>query len=155
MPFLALLGPLFSGWFKTIGNVLANIPPLVWYILGGILALLLAWHVHTGWARVADKASFNAGYNADFKRADARERVFRASIAELEKDLADKNAESEARAKAYSDAAASVAVDQKRLDALARADAGRRGTLEGIRDGAAAKPACKVPDALTEALGGL
>lgn len=145
----------FLGIGKAIKGFLASLPWQAYAALSALIAALLLWHAHTVAEHKAAAANFNAGYNVDFKRADARERVFRVSIAELEKDLADKNAESEARAKAYSDAAASVAVDQKRLDALAKADAGRRGTLEGIRDGAAAKPACKVPDALTEALGGL
>jgi hypothetical protein len=158
MGFLA--SPVFklSGIGSGIAAFLKSIPPKVWIAIGIVLAILFAWHVHTGW----EKANWNAGFNSGFATEKARLDQARAanviqaaSIAELERDLAAKNAESDARAKALADSKAASDADQARLAALRKADAGKDETLRGIRDGALAKPTCKVPDALTAQLGGL
>lgn len=158
MPFLSIIGALFSGLFKKVLAIAANIPPKVWYAIGAVIAALLLWHVHTGFEKVAAKASWNQGFNAVWSRYDAevkKNRINLASIAELERDLAAKNHESDLRAKALADSIAASNADQARFAALRKADASKDETLKGIRDGALAKPTCKVPPALTDHLGGL
>lgn len=92
MPFLALIPALLGGWLKTALGFLASLPWQAYAALAALIAALLLWHAHTVAEHKAAAANFNAGYNADFKRADARERVFRASIAELTAALDDQSA---------------------------------------------------------------
>lgn len=158
MPFLSIIGALFSGLFKKVLAIAANIPPKVWYAIGAVVALLVLWHIHTGWEKANWNAGYNAGFNVQQKRLDrarADNAIQRASIAEMERNLAAKNAESDARAKALADSIAASNADQARFAALRKADASKDETLKGIRDGALAKPTCKVPPALIDQLGGL
>lgn len=149
---------LLGGWIKSAVSFAQAIPPKVWYALAIIAAVLLLWHIHSVKERAAYNAAFNAGFaaekvNTDLARADNA--IQRASIAQLEGIVRDKNAESDARALALSGSRVQDATDVSKADAAQKADASRKGTLEGIRDGAALKPTCKVPDALTASLGGL
>lgn len=153
-----MIGLFFGGLFKSITGVLANIPPKVWMALGVVLALLLAWHIHSGWEKASGKTYWNQGFNSVWPRYDAevkKNAINLASIKELEADLAAKNAESDARAKALADSKAASDADQIRFAALRKADANKDETLKGIRDGALAKPTCRVPPVLTDQLGGL
>lgn len=149
---------LLGGWLKSALAFARTIPPKVWYALAVIAAALLLWHIHAGWTKRAHDVAYAAGVAAEkvnTDRALAANAIQRTSIADLEAIIRAKNAETDARARALADSKAQDATDVGKADAAQKADANRRGTLEGIRDGAALKPACKVPDALLASLEGL
>lgn len=139
------------GWLKLI-------PKPVWYALGIIAALLLLWRVHAGWERAAYNTAYNAGVAKQKVQTDAeiaKNAVNLASINTLQTALAEKNAESEARAKAYADVKASDAATIADLDKRQKADASRLETLQRLARDLPDNPQCRVPAALAANLDGL
>jgi|SRR5882672_2099925 len=147
------MGIIFSilGFGKSIGAFLGKIPWQGYASAAGILALLFAWHIHSGWEKRAYNDAFNAGWTKQKVYTDINLR----SIGTLQQALADKSRESDKRASDLAASKAQDAADVKAADVAQKADASRRGLLAGIRDGAALKPSCRVPDALSKALDGL
>lgn len=139
------------GWLKLV-------PKPAWYALGLVAALLLVWHVHTGWERKAYNDAFNAGWTKQKVQTDAeiaKNAINVASIDTLQTALADKNAESLARAKAYADAKAADASTIAEMDRRAKADSSRLETLQRLAKDLPDNPQCRVPAALLANLDGL
>jgi hypothetical protein len=87
--------------------------------------------------------------------ANAKLSISNASIATLQAALDSKNAESEARAKAYADSKAADAKTIADMDARQKADASRLDTLKRLAVSLPTNPACKAPAALLANLEGL
>lgn len=87
--------------------------------------------------------------------ANAKLSISNASIDTLTGALDAKNAESEARAKAYTDAQAANAATIADLDKRYASTKASRDALQAIAKVATANPSCKVPMALSGALEGL
>jgi hypothetical protein len=87
--------------------------------------------------------------------AESKLAVSNASINTLTTALNDKNAESEARARAYSDTKAADAQTIATMDARAKADASRLDTLRRLSRDLPDNPVCRVPAALAANLEGL
>lgn len=134
------------------------VPKPVWYALGIVAALLMLWRVHSGWERAAYDAAYNAGVAKQKVLTDAEVRknaINLASINTLQTALADKNAESEARAKAFADAKAADAATIADMDKRQKADASRLETLQRLARDLPENPACRVPPALSAQTEGL
>lgn len=134
------------------------VPKPAWYALGILAALLMLWHIHSGWERKAYNDAYNAGWAKQKVLTDAevqKNAVNLASINTLQSALADKNAESEARAKAFADAKAADAATLAEMDKRQKADASRLETLQRLARDLPENPQCKVPAALRAQLEGL
>lgn len=134
--------------------------PLKWLVDVGIILAMLAglWALHGHWERAAYNAAYNAGVAKQKVQTDAEIRknaVNLASINTLTTALADKNAESLARAKAYTDAKAADAATIADMDKRAKADASRLETLQRLARDLPDNPACRVPAALSAQTEGL
>lgn len=152
---LGIIGALFSGWIGKALSFLKSLPWQAYAIIGVVLALLFLWHYHGVQERAAYRRAYNAGFNGEWRKAQAREKIWRTSIDTLSAALAQKNAESDIRAKQFADIIDKDRADTARLAALDRANSGLRASLASIRDHAAANPTCKVPPDLAKALSGL
>jgi hypothetical protein len=144
-----VLGALGIG--KAILGFLKSLPWWIYAIIGGILALLFAWHVHTG--KVKD--AYNAAYNKGWSVEHANHEITLRSLDHVMALLAAKNAESDARAKAYADAKAADARTVAEMDRRYRGTAGRVASLEAIARVPGGSVQCKAPRAVTDALEGL
>ena len=121
-----------------------------WREIGiGLLLAVIAFMAFRADAISAERDAAVARGDAEV----AKHSVTRASLDRVKAALDDKNRESEARAKAYADSKAGNDADQRRLDAVAKADESRIAFLRGL----AASPSadCTTPPALAEALKGL
>lgn len=146
------------GFALSALGYLKLVPKPVWYALGIVAALLLLWRVHAGWERAAYDAAFNAGVAKQKALTDAEVRknaVNLASINTLTTALREKNAESDARAKAFADAKAADAATIADMDKRQKADASRLETLQRLARDLPENPACRVPAALSAQLEGL
>lgn len=155
---LSFIGALFSGIISKALTFLRGLSWQVWAIIGGVLAALLLWHLHAGWEKSARDTAYAAGVTAQKVLTDreiAKNRINLASIDTLSKTLAEKNHESDIRAKQFADIIDKDRADTARLAALDRANSGLRASLASIRDHATANPTCKVPPDLAKALSGL
>jgi len=134
------------------------VPKPVWYALGIVAGLLLLWHVHSGLERKAYDDAYNAGWTTQKVQTDAEIRknaINLASIGTLQTALADKNAESEVRAKAFADAKAADAATRADMDKRQKADASRLETLQRLAKDLPTNPQCVAPAALLDNLDGL
>lgn len=151
-----LLG--FLGIGKTVLGFLKSLPWQVYAILGGILALLFLWHVHTGWEKDAYNAAFNAGWNKQKVLTDAeiaKNTINLRSIGKLTQAIADQNADVQRRAKAFDDSKAANAATIADMDRRAVSSDARRSRLEAIARAPGGNEACRAPKALTDSLEGL
>lgn len=104
--------------FGQIGSVFKAIPRWVWIVLGIVLALLLAWHVHTGWEKSAHASAVAEGVAAEKINTDAeiaKNAIQRVTIDNLIDQIGKQNAaidalnaDSNARVKAGADALAAA-----------------------------------------------
>jgi hypothetical protein len=122
-------------------------------MVAGILALgVWVWRVDGLRAQhLADLHTAQAQFTAESNA----HRVTLASLAQCQSTLAEKSAESDARAKAYSDAQAQDQANTKANDAKQRATDGQRAALEAIAKVPGGSVPCKVPGALAASLKGL
>lgn len=139
---IALAWTFLSGGVSRLFAALAKLP---WYVLAiGALALLLAFsHMDARhWRKVADnRAAQIAALNTALATSNA-------SIKTLEAALAAKNAETEARAKAYAQTKRDYTDMLKAADARQKATAGRVSALLALAKEAEAKGACRIPAGL-------
>lgn len=150
-----MLGLLFSGIFSKVTSFLAKVPWQIWAILGAVMALLFAWHVHTNAEKAAAKVNFNTGFNRAWAQQEQKLDIQRRSIAEMRRNLDAKNAESDARAKALADSRATDAQNVAAADARQKADRSRIQTLQALAKDLPVNPACRAPAAVTSLLDGL
>jgi len=139
------------GWLKLV-------PKPVWYALGIVAALLMLWHMHSGWEKDSYNAAYNAGWEKQKVQTDNEVRkntINLTSIGKLTAALNDKNAESEARAKAFADVKTQDAATIADMDKRAKADASRLETLRKLAADLPDQPGCRVPAALSANLEGL
>lgn len=142
---------------KALGY-LKLVPKPVWYALCILAALLILWHIHSGWERKAYNDAYNAGWAKQKVLTDRevqKNAVNLASINTLQSALADKNAESEARAKAFADAKAADAATLAEMDRRQKANASRLETLQRLARDLPENPSCRAPAALLANLEGL
>ena len=131
--------------------ILRHLPAVIGGVvaLGLVMALLATRHtlakrtdaLHTEQAAVANEQAKNAITTASLNQALAT--------------IDAKNAETDARAKAYADSKATDAAQIAKLDAAQKADRSRIETLRALARDLPANPACRVPAALTANLEGL
>lgn len=151
----SIIGLFFSGIIGKAMAFLKALPWQVWAILGVVLALLFAWHVHTNAEKAAYNSAFNAGFAVERARAEKVFAIQRESIAEMRRNLDAKNAESDARAKALADSKATDAQNVATADARQKADRGRIQTLQALAKDLPVNPACRAPAAVVTNLEGL
>lgn len=147
MPFI----PSALGYLKLV-------PKPVWYALGIVAALLMLWRAHAGWERAAYNDAFKAGVAKQKVLTDAevqKNAANLASINTLQTALADKNAESERRAKQYADAKAEDTATVAEMNKRQKADASRIETLQRLARDLPENPSCRVPAALAAQIEGL
>lgn len=113
------------------------------------IAFLFARSDARHWHNLSDQ------YQAAEKLANDKLAISNASIDTLTAALNDKNAESEARAKAYADSKAEDAATLAEMEARRKQDASRIATLQGLAKDLPDNPNCKAPAALLENLKGL
>lgn len=131
--------------------LLANWKLLLGGLVAGFLGITLMITQHKLHNRTNERDKAIAAYQLEV----AKNAVQRASITEMQHNLDAKNAESDARAKAFADARAADQKDIARLDALNRANAPRIAALQSIVGSAGHDPACKAPAVLLSSLEGL
>jgi hypothetical protein len=76
-------------WFigpKAILGFLKAIPWQVWACLGVIGALLLLWHIHSGWEQTARKEAFNKGFNVEWRHHQADIKAWKTASIKAEAD---------------------------------------------------------------------
>lgn len=126
-------------------------------IAGSLAAVTVALGVMLLIAR-HDAAHFKKLYEAQTEAtasANTKLAISNASIGTLQAALDSKNAESDARAKAYTDAKAADAATIADMDKRARADSSRLETLRRLARDLPENPACRVPAALSAQTEGL
>lgn len=122
---------------------------------GGAVALVLVVMLMIAKADARHWQKLDTLHSAQRDAEIAKNAVNLESITRLTDALDDKNAESEARARAYSDTRAADAQTIADLDKRYASTRASRDALQAIAKVAAANPSCKVPMALGGALEGL
>jgi len=134
-----------------------GLPRIQSIVAGGLLAIIIgltvALFIANGNARHWQK--LDVLHSAQRDTEIAKNAVNLESITRLSGALDAKNAESEARAKAYADVKASDAATIADLDKRQKADASRLETLQRLARDLPDNPACRVPAALSAQTGGL
>jgi len=134
-----------------------GLPRIQSIVAGGLLALIIgltvALFIANGNTRHWQKLDML--HSAQRDTEIAKNAVNLESITRLSDALDAKNAESEARAKAYADVKASDAATIADLDKRQKADASRLETLQRLVRDLPDNPACRVPAALSAQTGGL
>lgn len=143
---LRLLG--VRAWLKSL-------PWQAWAILAAVALLALGWWQHGKAQERAFNAAFNAGYEARARFDAPKFAIQDRSIAELTAVVAQKNAESIARAKALDASRSDDVANVRRADAAAKATRARIETIRGIGEHSASAAPCKAPDALLTQMEGL
>lgn len=126
-------------------------------IAGSLLAVCFALGVMLLIAR-GDAAHFKKLYETQAQltaQANTKLAVSNASIGTLQSALDAKNAESDARAKAFADAKVADAADRAALAKQYASSQAARDALSAMAKVAGANPQCKVPVALSGSLEGL
>jgi len=134
-----------------------GLPRIQSIVAGGLLAIIIgltvALFIANGNTRHWQKLDML--HSAQRDTEIAKNAVNLESITRLSDALDAKNAESEARAKAYADVKASDAATIADLDKRQKADASRLETLKRLARDLPDNPACRVPAALAANLEGL
>jgi hypothetical protein len=134
-----------------------GLPRIQSIVAGGLLAIIIgltvALLIANGNTRHWQK--LDTLHSAQRDTEIAKNAVNLESITRLSDALDAKNAESEARAKAYADVKASDAATIADLDKRYAATKASRDALQAIAKVATANPSCRVPSALSGALEGL
>lgn len=76
-------------WFigpKAIFEFLKSIPGWVWIAIGVVAALLLLWHIHSGWEDQVRKDAFNQGFNVEWRHHQADLKAIKAAQKKAETD---------------------------------------------------------------------
>lgn len=139
------------GWLKLV-------PKPVWYALGIIAALLMLWHIHSGWEKSAYNTAYNAGWAKQKVQTDAeihKNAINLKSITRLSDALDQKNKESDQRARDFVAAKAGDDVSRAVLAKQYASSQSARDALQAIAKAAGQNPSCKVPLSLSGALEGL
>jgi hypothetical protein len=145
------------GFVLSLIGPLLKLPRWVYAVVAGIVLLGVLWAIHGHWEHEAHEAAVAEGVAKEKVRTDAglmREAVDLASINTLQTALAQKNAESLARAKALTDAKATDAANRAALDKQYASTKAARDALLAMAK-VPGKGACRIPPALTGALDGL
>ena len=131
-------------------------PPILASLgLKGILASLMGLALIAAGITIHFKNNTIDNLRNERAALNAKLAVSNASIDELQKDLDEKNAESEQRAKAFQDSLAAARQKALQLQQQAKATQDRIDRLNALAGSLKATEGCKVPPELNDALGGL